>query len=260
MQFRAVNNGGNDGGYAQAAPRASSGSRRIAVRVALFALLALILWLVIRSALHGWTPAREDYPVQGVSLSAANGPVDWAKAKADGVDFVYLSATSGAIGRDSAFEANRKGAGAMGVRFGAVHHFDLCSLAGEQANTFVTTVPRMAAALPPVIALEFAPTCTDRPGRAVVLSELNTLLNLIEAHSEKPAVLRISKDFDDLYQVSQGVHRTVWLEGSFMPPDYAAKPFVLWSANNDARIDGVDGPVEWLVVRPTPSPKEGGAQ
>ena len=251
MQFRAV----NDGGYAQDAPRRSSGSRRIAIRIALVALLALVLWLGVRALLHGWTPAREDYPVQGMTLNAANGPVDWAKAKADGVDFVYLLATSGADQRDAQFETNRKGAGAMGVRFGAIHHFDLCSLAGEQANAFVTTVPRMTAALPPVIALDFIPACPDRPGRAVVLSELNTLLNLVEAHSEKPAVLRISKDFDALYQVSQGVHRTVWLEGNFMPPDYAAKPFVLWSANDNRRVDGVNGPVEWLVVRPN-----GGAQ
>ena len=255
MQSRTVNDGGNNGGYAHDAPRASSGSRRIGVRLALIAVLALVLWLVIRSILHGWTPAREDYPVQGIMLRAANGPVDWARAKADGVDFVYLSATSGAAQRDDAFEANRKGAGAMGVRFGAIHHFDLCSLAGEQANAFVTTVPRMAAPLPPVIALDFGPSCADRPGRAVVLSELNTLLNLVEAHSEKPAVLRISKSFDDLYQVSHAVHRTVWLEGNFMPPDYAAKPFVMWSANDNRRVDGVDGPVEWLVVRPN-----GGAQ
>ena len=229
--------------------RPRGGSRGLLIRAGLILAALLILWLVVRMMMHGWTPSREDYPMQGVAVSAANGPIDWPRMKADGVDFAYISATFGASTRDSAFETNRKGAGDAGIRFGAIHHFDLCRLSGDQAGLFVTTVPRQKAALPPVVALHFADGCKDRPGREVILSELNTLLNLVESHSEKPAVLHISKDFDALYQVSQAVNRTVWLDGNFVPPDYAAKAFVLWTANDNARVDGLNGPVDWLVVR-----------
>ena len=231
--------------------RPRGGSRGLLIRVGLILAALLVLWLVGRSLVHGWAPSRDDYPMQGVAVSAANGPIDWPRLKADGVDFTYISATHGASIRDENYELNRKGAGDAGIRFGAIHHFDLCRLSGDQAGLFVTTVPRQQAALPPVVALHFTDGCKDRPGREVVLSELNTLLNLVESHSEKPAVLHIAQDFDDLYQVSEAVNRTVWLDGNFVPPDYAAKAFVLWTANDMARVDGVDGPVDWLVVRPS---------
>ena len=249
--------GGPDSGDSVNRPR--GGSRGLLIRVSLILAAMLTLWLVGRMLVQGWSPSRDDYPMQGVAVSAANGPIDWPRLKADGVDFTYISATHGAATRDANFELNRKGAGDAGIRFGAIHHFDLCRLSGDQAGLFVTTVPRQKAALPPVVALHFSDGCKDRPGREVVLSELNTLLNLVESHSEKPAVLHITKDFDALYQVSQAVNRTVWLEGNFVPPDYAAKAFVLWTANDMARVDGVDGPVDWLVVRPSQMPA-GGAQ
>jgi lysozyme len=240
--------------------RPRGGSRGLLLRVGLTLALLLILWLVGRNMVHNWTPNRDDYPMQGVAVSAANGPIDWPRLKADGVDFTYISATHGAASRDKNFELNRKGAGDAGIRFGAIHHFDLCRLSGDQAGLFVTTVPRQKSALPPVVALHFSDGCQDRPGREVVLSELNTLLNLVESHSEKSAVLHITKDFDDLYQVSQAVNRTVWMDGNFVPPDYAAKAFVLWTANDMARVDGMDGPVQWLVVRPSQSQPSGGAK
>lgn len=240
------------------------GSRSLLVRLGLILAALLLLWVIGRLLVHGWTPSRDDYAMQGVAVSAANGPIDWPRLKADGVDFAYISATYGATKRDESFELNRKGAGDAGVRFGAIHHFDLCRLSGDQAGLFVTTVPRQKAALPPVVALHFTEGCKDRPGREVVLSELNTLINLIESHSEKQTVLHISKDFDALYQVSGAVQRNVWLDGNFVPPDYAAKAFVLWTANDMARVDGVDGPVQWLAVRPSDAyqqnAQKGGAQ
>ena len=42
------------------------------------------------------------------------------------------------------------------------------------------------------------------------------------------ALLRIGKDFEDEYQVSEGLARTVWLIGDFVPPDYATKRWVIW--------------------------------
>lgn len=230
------------------------------LRVGLILVALIILWLVGRSLIHNWSPNRDDYPMQGVAVSAANGAIDWPRLKADGVDFTYISATHGAATRDKAFELNRKGAGDAGIRFGAIHHFDLCRLSGDQAGLFVTTVPRQKAALPPVVALHFTDGCKDRPGREVVLSELNTLINLIESHSEKQAVLRLTKDFDALYKVSQAVQRNVWLDGNFVPPDYAAKAFVLWTANDMARVDGMDGAVQWLAVRPSDAYQKGAAQ
>ena len=104
--------------------------------------------------------------------------------------------------------------------------------------------------LPPAVRLAFDNDCGDRPGRALVLSELNTFLNQIESHSGKRALIEVSRDFEELYNISSGIDRTFWLEANFFPPDYATKPWVMWRASDMRRISGVDGPINWNVVRP----------
>lgn len=221
-------------------------------------LIALALWLAVAVAAlfmlvrfaQAWTPSRQDYPLQGLSVTSASGPIGWNMVKARGADFAYIRASAGAGRRDPAFEANMAGARATGLRYGPVHAFSLCARASDQATLFISTVPRDSAMLPPAVRLQFTPDCPRRPGRAAVLSELNTFLNLIEAHMGKPALIRVSRDFNEIYGIGGGINRTLWLEGNFFRPDYASRPWVMWTASGIRRIEGVGELVEWDVVRP----------
>jgi lysozyme len=220
--------------------------RGVIVAAILLAVAAAVLWFVW---VH-WTPSRQRYPVQGVTVSAAQGQVEWPTLRAKGVDFAYIRATTGVDHRDPLFATNWAGARDAGLRYGAEVAFDLCKLASDQATSFITTVPRDNAALPPVVRLDFLAGCEARPGRDTVLSELNTLLNLVESHSGKPALLRVSKAFEAQYDVGSGINRTLWLEENLFPPDYASRPWVMWTASDAHRISGITGPVDWDVVAP----------
>ena len=209
------------------------------------ALGSYALWITIA----GWAPSRDDYPVQGIVVSAANGQPEWAQLGATGVDFAYITASEGAVGRDGQFTANMEGAQQAGIRYGALHHFDICKLASDQATLFITTVPRSEKALPPAVQLDFSEGCSSRPNRALVLSELATFLNQIEAHGGGPAILLLTREFEEEYGVSKSIDRTVWAEGDWLLPDYTARPWVMWTANSARRLDGIDGPVRWAVVR-----------
>jgi lysozyme len=200
-------------------------------------------------AILGWAPSREDYPVQGIVVDASHGKLDWPMLAATGVDFAYVVATEGSKDRDAQFATNVAGAGEAGVRFGPLHRYDLCRLASDQATLFITTVPRSAAALPAAVEFGFSKKCTSQPDRALVLSEVATFLSQIEAHLGKPAVLKISQDFEEQYRLSSSIDRTVWLEKTWLLPEYTARPWVMWTANLQRRIDGVDEPVQWVVVR-----------
>lgn len=213
-------------------------------------LLAVVLGVyAIWSMVTGWAPSREDYPVQGIIVSAANGTPEWARLGATGVDFAYITASEGASARDAQFAANLEGAQQAGVRYGSLHHFDICKLASDQATLFMTTVPRSEQALPPVVQLDFSESCKSRPNRALILSELATFLTQIEAHSGTPAILLLGRDFEKEYRVSNAIDRTIWAEGNWFLPDYTARPWVMWTANDHRRIDGIDGPVRWAVAR-----------
>ncbi|CAN5264270.1 hypothetical protein BH10PSE13_BH10PSE13_24440 [soil metagenome] len=220
--------------------------RVIGAAIVLLAAGGLALWWLAGS----WAPSRETYPVQGVAISTRNGAVEWPTLRAQGVDFAYLAATGGAVRRDPAFAANWAGARGAGLRYGAIHAFSLCSLASDQARLFIASVPRDNGALPPVIALDFDPACVSRPTRDVVLSELNTFLNEIEAHSGKAAILRISPSFEETYAMSDGINRTIWLDRDLFVPGYAAHPWVLWTASHRRRLRGAAETVDWTVVKP----------
>lgn len=220
------------------------------LQVGLIIAALLIIAFVVRNIAIGWAPPRNQYPVQGISVDAGNGEIIWHIAGATGVDFAYIRATNGAKKRDPLFAENIKGAREAGIRYGAVHSYNLCGSANDQAALFVTTVPRDKNILPPTVRLTFDNPCEDRPGRALLLSELNTFLNQIEGHSGKPAVIAVSEEFEEEYNISSGLNRTFWLEKNFFPPDYAAKPWVMWRASDMRRVSGIDGPVNWNVVRP----------
>lgn len=218
-------------------------------RAGAMALAALLGIYVVWTYVTGWIPSRDEYPVQGIVVGEANGKPEWAKLGATGVDFAYITAVEGARGRDRQFQANLEGVQQAGIRYGALHHFDICRLASDQATLFITTVPRNEKALPPAVQLDFSETCKGRPNRALILSELATFLGQIEAHSGMPAILLLTPEFEKEYRVSSAIDRTVWLEGNWLLPDYSARPWVMWTANTARSVDGVDGTVRWAVVR-----------
>ncbi len=224
--------------------------KRWTIGLVLLALLVAVLGGLIWGGITGWAPSRKDYPVQGLYVSTADGDLAWPTLATMGADFAYVRASAGGRLRDPRFAANIKGARAAGMRYGAVHEFSLCADEASQAEQFITTVPRDPDMLPPVVSLELDEKCKTRPDRAMLLGELNTFLNQIENHSGKPALLRIGSDFEDAYQVSEGLARTVWLIGDFVPPDYAAKRWVMWQSSSFYRINGAPEGVRWNVVRP----------
>jgi lysozyme len=219
---------------------------RLAMVIGAALLLAFLAWYGLR----GWTPSKTDYPVQGIDVSHHQGEIDWAAVKADGADFAYIKATEGADMRDDRFATNWKHAAESGVRRGAYHFFTLCRLARDQATNFITTVPRDPAALPPVVDLEFGGNCKERPDRAVLLAEIATFIKMVEAHAEKPVMLYVTREFENQYQVSAAIRRPLWLRSIMLTPSYGSHPWVMWQASSFARVDGIDGRVDWNVLRP----------
>ena len=86
-------------------------------------------------------------------------------------------------------------------------------------------VPRDESLLPPAILLEStADDCPSRVSDAAVQSELTTLVNQIEAHSGKPAILAPVEAFENAYAPSRRFDRQLWLTRSWFEPDYAIRP------------------------------------
>lgn len=198
----------------------------------------------------GWHPKASQYPLQGLDLGESPGAIEWGTVRARGADFAYLVATSGADRRDPVFEAHWAALPEAGLRRGAVHLFSLCQRAADQANAFNAFVPRTADALPAAVDVAFRDDCTARPDRAVLVGELQTFIRMVESHTRKPVLLRLSKPVESAYQLSAAIDRPVWAIGNLFVPAYAARPWRMWRASDIRRIDGIEGPVNWNVVAP----------
>jgi lysozyme len=198
----------------------------------------------------GWHPAASQYPLQGLDLPENPGSIEWGTVRARGADFAYLIATSGKDRRDPGFEANWAAVPDAGLRRGAVHLYSLCQPGAAQANAFNAFVPRTADALPAAVDVAYRPDCTARPERADLVRELRTFITMVETHTRKPVLLRLSKPVDSDYTISAAIERPVWAIANLFPPAYAARAWRMWRASDIRRIDGIEGPVNWDVVAP----------
>lgn len=201
--------------------------------------------------MHHWLPDRATYPVQGVEIGADDGDINWASLKAIGANFAYIDASASAFARDPRFVANFEAARAAGMQVGAVHRYDPCQPAEKQAANFVTTVPRDASLLPPVVELDMlADNCPVRVSDAKVESELMTFLNQVETHAGKAVILKVTSRFEARYGIAHKLDRNLWLVRDRWMPDYAGRPWTLWTANTSLANEVAADDLRWIVVQP----------
>lgn len=231
---------------------ARKGSARLRLRwLGAFLLVGLLSAAATWWHLRGWTPERGVWPLQGAEIGEGDGTVDFRALKAVGADFVYLDASASAFARDAAFVRNFDAARAAGLQVGAVHRYDPCQPADRQAANFVTVVPRDASLLPPAVELDsLAEACPTRVSDAAIESELTTFLNQVETHTGKPVILKLGRAFENRYRVAAAIDRNLWLTRTRFQPEYAGRPWMLWTANSGWRSEALPGPLRWVVVQP----------
>ncbi|HKT86777.1 MAG TPA: glycoside hydrolase family 25 protein [Novosphingobium sp.] len=236
--------------------RSAGGARGRGMGTILRILGALLLVAMIGGAwgwwhLRHWLPDRASYPAQGVEIGADDGPLNWQSIKAIGADFAYIDASASAFARDPRFVMNFEAARAAGMQVGAVHRYDPCQPAEKQAANFVTTVARDPDLLPPAVELDMlADNCPVRVSDAKVESELMTFLNQVEMHTGKPVILKVTRQFESRYDIAGKLDRNLWLVRDRFLPDYAGRPWTLWTANSSLANEIGQEDLRWIVVQP----------
>lgn len=214
--------------------------------LALVGLLGIIAW----SRASAWAPSPQHYPFQGIDLPENPPAVEWSSVRANGAGFAYIVATAGADRRDPSFETNWQAIGDAGLRRGAVHLYSLCQAAEPQANAFNTLVARDPGALPAAVDVAYRDDCTATPDRDALVADLARFATIVETHTGKPILLRVSRAIERHYGLTGALHRPIWVMADFLAPGYAARPWTLWRATDMRRIDGLEQPVNWDVVAP----------
>jgi len=227
------------------------GSRRWLLRgAALAVLLAIVFagwfWWDMRE----WRPDEDRYPEQGAVIASGRADVRFETLRALGAAFVYLELPGAGGAADPGFAARLAQARAAGLKVGVVHPFDPCLGADPQSADFTRLVPRERDLLPPAIALgPLADDCNPAVSDAAVESELMTLINQIETHAGRPAILKLGRGFEARHGAAAMLERDLWLMRDRARPDYAGRPWLLWSANSQRMSEASEEPLEWVVVQ-----------
>lgn len=231
--------------------RKKAGSRRW-LRRALGVLLVAVLAVAAYGWwwFHHWRPDPAEYPIQGIEVGADDGVIDWPAVKAIGAAFVYIDASASAFARDPRFTRNLEDARAAQLGVGAVHRYDPCQPADRQAANFMTLVPRDPALLPPAVELaNLADDCPVRVSDGAVVSELTTFLNQVETHMGKSAIIKLSPAFERRYGIAAKFDRSLWLTRDLLQPDYAGRPWSLWTANRALSTEAAERRLRWVVAQ-----------
>lgn len=218
--------------------------------VALAVLVAIIFVAWFWWDMRSWRPDSEHYPEQGAVIGSGVSDVRFETLKAIGADFVYLELAGTNAAPDPGFAARLKAAREAGLKVGVVEPFDPCLRADEQSARFTRMVPRDPDLLPPAIALTYtAAGCKPAVSDAAVESELTTLVNQIEMHAGKPVILKLGREFEARHHTATSTARDLWLMRDRARPDYAGRPWLLWSGNSQLVSEAAEGPIEWAVVQ-----------
>lgn len=192
------------------------------------------------------------YAVHGVDVSRYQSGVDWQMARGAGVNFAFIKATEGGDGFDPMFPSHWTHSRAAGVRRGAYHMFYHCRPASEQARWFIGHVPRDAAALPPVLDMEWtptSPTCRIRRPAAEIRAEAQVFLSAIARHYGRRPILYTAPDFYDDNQLWRLSGVDFWLRSVAAPVGqrYPGRPWRFWQYSGTGQVQGLPGKVDLNV-------------
>jgi lysozyme len=69
-------------------------------------------------------------------------------------------------------------------------------------------------------------------------------------HTGKPALLKVTKRFEERYHITAMIDRNLWLVGNRFQPDYAGRPWTLWTANDSLSNEASGADLRWVVLQP----------
>ncbi len=217
---------------------------------ALAALVALAFAAWLWWDMREWRPNEALYPEQGALAPADGAEVKFATLKAIGAQFVYLPLALDPLPDAPGFADRFRRARAANLKVGVMLNFDPCVPADLQSGAFAQMVPRDPDLLPPAIGLaRLADGCNPKVSDAAVESELMTLINQVETHAGRPVILKLSRAFEQRHRTATALTRDLWLARDRARPDYAGRPWLLWSANSQLVSEAGEEPIEWVVVQ-----------
>lgn len=183
---------------------------------------------------------RALYPVKGIDVSNHNGHIDFDRARADSVEFVYIKATEGIDYSDPMFAHHLEGAKAAGLKVGAYHYFRFGSPGHLQAYHFLNATRGSDLDLPLAIDVEDWLNDDDVPDTEV-REQLRVMVDALASNGMR-VVIYTNKGGYARYIDSHFPDADLWICSLSSTPPKAQ--WSIWQHSHQGTIDGVSTPVD----------------
>ena len=185
-------------------------------------------------------PSYEDFPVQGIDVSHHQGDIDWGEVANENISFAFIKATEGVDFKDKKFIENWKAAQEMGIAVGAYHFYRLCKKGHEQADHFITTVPKYAGALPPVVDLEYGGNCSTDMSQEEIEREIHDYLLKVGNHYGQLPIIYVTQEFYNDYLINKLIEYPIWIRDIYNRPSlHGGRRWVFWQYANRGHLNGI---------------------
>ncbi|HEY4035998.1 MAG TPA: GH25 family lysozyme [Ktedonobacteraceae bacterium] len=182
--------------------------------------------------------------VRGLDVSSYQKRIDWKSVAQTGqYAFIFIKATEGESYQDASFQMNWRGTKEQGLLRGAYHFYTASLTGAEQANHYISVVPKEAGMLPPVLDLE-----VSGKSRTALLREIKVFLDRLEHHyAMKPIIYT---DFDRYAEYIKGHFEdyAIWIRDVLTPPQWShVHHWTFWQYCDRGQVSGIAGWVDFNV-------------
>lgn len=181
---------------------------------------------------------------RGVDVSSYQENVDFARLKAQGVEFAYIKATEGAGHVDPSFNEKWAAALVAGVPAGAYHYFVYGVSGTEQAQNFINTVGELGdGRLIPAVDMELTvEEVYNPPEVGTVVARLKAFLAVLEERYGVKPLIYAQKDYYDKYLAADFSDYPRWVRNVFYPVYIdAGEDWAVWQYNDRGELEGYGG-------------------
>ena len=185
------------------------------------------------------------YDVEGLDVSHHQIRINWKKVDKK-YKFIIMKATEGKDFLDSDFLYNWNNARLNGFTVGAYHFFSMLSSGVAQADYYISMVPDLDKALPPVIDLEIP----LKYPRNIVLKELKDMREKLEKHYKKKVIIYVTYHTYNAYIKGEFTENKLWIRDiKFIPELAEDERWIIWQVSNRGRVTGIPGFTDKNVLR-----------
>lgn len=180
---------------------------------------------------------------QGVDVSNYQGDIDWDVLQEQGVFFAYIKATEGNSWVDPRFSQNWEGAsGCKGMRYGAYHFMSFRTAGTEQAESFISVVPKDKNALPPVVDIELYDEFINAPPTQEHFQQtLDPILAALEERYGKQPVIYTTTHIYNYY-IAGNYDNPIWIaDHSLSPALPDGNPWLFCQYTYEGQLEGYSG-------------------